>query len=76
MNEGLKSGDKVKVPRTGGGYSDGEIVEVYIDRAHVQFPIGETFRGGPVKPEDKGRMAYKNVALAGLIPIKEETHND
>lgn len=72
MNDNLKPGDKVKVPRTGGGYSDGEIMEIYLDRAHLKFPIGDTFRGGPVNPKDIGKMAYKHVALADLIPITED----
>ena len=68
----LKLGDKVKVPRTGGGYSDGEIIGICQDMVHVKFPVGETYRGKPIKPEDEGRTAYKNVALKDLIPIEEE----
>lgn len=76
MNDNLKPGDKIKVPRTGGGYSDGEIVDIYKDRARVSFPVGETFRGEPIKPEDEGRTAYKEVALKDLMPFKEESPNE
>lgn len=64
-----KIGDNVRVPRTGGGYSDGEILEIYLDRAMVTFPVGATFRGDPVDPAEKDKMAYKNVALADLRPV-------
>ena len=54
----MKPGDKVMVPRTGGGYSLGEILEIYTDRARVTFPIGTTFRG---KPRPLVGMGYKTV---------------
>jgi hypothetical protein len=38
----VKIGDKVLVPRTGGGVSLGKIIELYTDRARVTFPIGAT----------------------------------
>ena len=66
--DGVKIGDKVMVPRTGGGYSLGEILEVYVDRARVTFPIGNTFRG---KPRPLVGMGYKTVKLSKLRPVKE-----
>jgi len=68
----LKLGDKVKVPRTGGGYTEGTIIDIYEDMARTSFIVGETYWGKPIKPEDEGRTAYKNVALKNLIPIEEE----
>ena len=72
VSKDLKIGDKVKVPRTGGGYSDGEIMDIYEDRAYCKFPVGNTFRGGPISPQDRGKMAYKNVAIDELIRIEED----
>ena len=67
--DGVKVGDKVMVPRTGGGYSLGEIIEIYTDgRARVTFPIGNTFRG---KPRPLAGMGYKTVKLSELRPVKE-----
>ena len=66
----MKIGDKVMVPRTGGGYSMGEILEVYTDgRARVTFPIGNTFRG---KPRPLAGMGYKTVKMSELRPVKED----
>lgn len=65
----MKPGDNVMVPRTGGGYSLGEILEIYTDgRARVTFPIGNTFRG---KPRPLAGMGYKTVKLSELRPVKE-----
>ena len=69
----MKPGDKVMVPRTGGGYSLGEILEVYVDRARVTFPIGNTFRG---KPRPLVGMGYKTVKLSELRPVKEVSNSD
>ncbi len=65
----MKPGDKVMVPRTGGGYSLGEILEIYTDRARVTFPIGNTFRG---KPRPLVGMGYKTVKLSELRPTQRE----
>ena len=65
----MKPGDKVMVPRTGDGYSLGEILEIYTDRARVTFPIGNTFRG---KPRPLVGMGYKTVKLSELRPVKED----
>ena len=69
-----KPGDKVMVPRTGGGYSLGEILEIYTDGwARVTFPIGNTFRG---KPRPLVGMGYKTVKLSELRPVKEVSNSD
>ena len=73
MLKPMKPGDKVMVPRTGGGYSLGEILEVYVDRARVTFPIGTTFRG---KPRPLVGMGYKTVKLSELRPVKEVSNSD
>lgn len=68
--DGVKPGDKVMVPRTGGGYSLGEIIEIYTDgRARVTFPIGNIYRG---KPRPLAGMGYKTVKLSELRPVKED----
>ena len=69
----MKPGDKVMVPRTGGGYSLGEILEIYADRPRVTFPIGNTFRG---KPRPLVGMGYKTVKLSELRPVKEVSNSD
>ena len=67
--ETFNIGDKVKVPRTGGGYSLSTISAIGGERAFVTFPVGDTFHGNPVDPKDKEKMAYKNVALKNLIKV-------
>ena len=44
----MKPGDKVMVPRTGGGTSKGEIIELYttVEAARVKFPLDGTYQGG------------------------------
>ena len=71
--DGVKIGDKVMVPRTGGGYSLGEILEVYVDRARVTFPIGATYRG---RPRPLAEMAYKTLKMSELRPVKEVSNSD
>ena len=74
MSKTLKAGDKVMVPRTGGGYSLGTILLIVERRALVEFAIGKAFRGRPVNPGDENKMATKNVALKDLI-LKSEPEN-
>jgi len=70
----MKPGDKVMVPRTGGGYSLGEILEIYTDgRAWVTFPIGNIYRG---KPRPLVGMGYKTVKLSELRPVREVSNSD
>lgn len=70
----MKIGDKVMVPRTGGGYSLGEILEIYTDgRAWVTFPIGNIYRG---KPRPLVGMGYKTVKLSELRPVREVSNSD
>lgn len=70
----MKPGDKVMVPRTGGGYSLGEILEIYTDgRARVTFPIGNIYRG---KPRPVAGMAYKTLKMSELRPVREVSNSD
>lgn len=70
----MKPGDKVMVPRTGGGYSLGEIIEIYTDgRARVTFPIGNIYRG---KPRPLVGMGYKTVKMSELQPTQREERFD
>jgi len=72
--DGVKIGDKVMVPRTGGGYSLGEILEIYTDgQARVTFPIGNIYRG---KPRPVAGMGYKTVKMSELRPVKEVSNSD
>ena len=72
--DGVKIGDKVMVPRTGGGYSLGEILEIYTDgRARVTFPIGNIYRG---KPRPLVGMGYKTVKMSELRPTQREERFD
>jgi hypothetical protein len=62
----MNRGDKVMVPRTGGGFTMGTVLEVYQDRARVTFPIGHTFRG---QPRPVVGMGYKTVKLSELKTV-------
>lgn len=71
----MKPGDRVMIPRTGGGYSLGEILEIfkdpaYGDRARVIFPTGMTLSG---QFYAGGKMGYKTVKLCDLMPVEEES---
>ena len=67
----MNLGDKVLVPRTGGGTSEGEIIDIYEGYAQVKLISGETFRGEPNLPENQQRTAYKKVSLTKLKAIPE-----
>ena len=67
----MQIGDNVLVPRTGGGESAGEVIEIYEGYAQVKFISGETFRGEPNLPENQQRTAYKKVSLTKLKAIPE-----
>ena len=58
------------VPRTGGYYSIGEVIELYEDRARVTFKIGDLLHGRPVPEKFRGGYGYKTVPIKDLIPIK------
>lgn len=64
----MKPGDKVMVPRSGGGSSLGEVLAVYEDRARVAFPIGITYRAQFQPLADIG---YKTCKLDELRLVKE-----
>ena len=64
----MKPGDKVMVPRTGGGSSLGEVLAVYKDRARVAFPIGLTYRARFQPLADTG---YKTCKIVELRLVKE-----
>jgi hypothetical protein len=68
----VKIGDKVMVPRTGGGESEGEVIEVYTEHARVRFPIGDTFHGQPAPVGVKGCYGYKTLRQDALKVVKED----
>jgi DNA (cytosine-5)-methyltransferase 1 len=67
----MQIGDKVLVPRTGGGASLGKIVELYTDRARVSFRVGETYRGRHVTKLMRDAIVFKTVKLSELQAIEE-----
>lgn len=67
----VKIGDKVLVPRTGGGVSLGKIIELYTDRARVTFQMGETYRGRHVSKKLQDSWVFKTVKLSELQIIEE-----
>lgn len=66
----IKPGDKVMVPRTGGGYTEGTVLAIHEDRAITEFPVGDTYQGKPHE-FDRGEMATKNVAVKKLRPAEK-----
>jgi hypothetical protein len=70
----MKIGDKVLVPRTGGGASLGKIVELYTDRARVTFQVGEAYRGKKVTKLMRDAWVFKTVKLDDLLMIEEGLH--
>ncbi len=68
----MKIGDKVLVPRTGGGISEGEVIELYTTHARVKFLIGDAYRGEPVLENIKALYGYKTVRLSELKLIEED----
>ena len=69
----MQIGDKVLVPRTGGGESEGEVIEVYTEHARVRFPIGDTFKGRKL-PGTLETYGYKTIKQTELKLIEEVTH--
>lgn len=62
----VEVGTKVLVPRTGGGYTKGEVAALVGKLAIVSFPIGDTYRGG-VNPFGKEDMATKKILVDQLV---------
>jgi len=62
----MNIGSAVIIPRTGGGESPGEVLEIYTDRARVKFQIGETYRGRVAPEEIRDLWGYKTVLIKDL----------
>ncbi len=71
MNDELKVGSDVMVPRTGGGETPGKIVCISGEKARVEFVAGKTYQGNPTPEIDQNRTAAKTVDLADLKLIKK-----
>jgi len=69
----MQIGDKVLVPRTGGGESAGEVIEIYTKHARVRFPIGDTFKGRKLPGTLETTYGYKTLRQSDLKLIKEVT---
>ena len=67
----MQIGDKVIVPRTGGGESAGEVIEIYTKHARVRFPIGDTFHGHKVVGMNQ-LYGYKTLRQDALKLCKED----
>lgn len=71
----MKVGDKVMVPRTGGGKTPGEIVHINPMNplvARVKFICGPTYRGEPAPEGCENETVYKTVPLDQLKLIEEK----
>jgi hypothetical protein len=68
----VKIGDKVLVPRTGGGVSPGEVIELWGDLARVQFRVGDLYRGKPAPEQFRDAMGHKTLKITELKPIEED----
>ena len=68
----MQIGDKVLVPRTGGGTSEGEVIEVYTEHARVRFLVGDYYHGQPVPEGVKGCYGYKTLRQDALRLCKED----
>ena len=66
----MQIGTKVLVPRTGGGETPGEVVELWGDHARVRFTIGDYYRGKPAPPMMRGEYGYKTVRQSELREVK------
>lgn len=66
----MQIGDKVLVPRTGGGNTPGEIIEIYTDHARVKFHIGDYFRGKPALPGIRSEYGYKTLRQDALKAVE------
>jgi len=67
---GAKIGTKVLVPRTGGGETPGEVIELWGDCVRVQFKIGDYFHGKPAPELIKSEFGYKTLRQSALKLIQ------
>jgi len=67
----MNIGTAVIIPRTGGGESPGEIIEMYADRARVRFLIGETYRGRATPDGMQELYGYKTLPLDQLRVVEK-----
>lgn len=65
----MKKGDRVLVPRHGGQYCPGRVMDVYTDRARVTFQVGEAYRGKKVTKLMREAWVFKTVKLGDLVPM-------
>lgn len=67
---GAKIGDRVLVPRTGGGETPGEVIELWGDHVRVRFAIGDYFHGKPTPEGLKAQYGYKTIRSDRLKEVK------
>jgi len=67
----MQIGTKVLVPRTGGGETPGEVIELWGDHVRVRFAIGDTFHGRPAPVLLRGEYGYKTMKKSELKVINK-----
>jgi len=66
LKETIKKGNKVLIPRTGGGKSLGTVTWVESGMARVDFPTGVNLRGLPAPTDLISGTAHKIVPVSQL----------
>lgn len=67
----MQIGTKVLVPRTGGGETPGEVIELWGDHVRVRFAIGDYFRGKPAPEPIKSQWGYKTIRSDQLKEVQD-----
>ena len=65
----MQIGTKVLVPRTGGGETPGEVIELWGDHVRVRFAIGDYFHGKPAPEGLKAQYGYKTIKTNELKEV-------
>jgi len=65
----MQIGTKVLVPRTGGGETPGEVIELWGDHARVRFLIGDYYRGKAAPEGIKSEYGYKTIRTDELKEV-------
>ena len=66
----MQIGTKVLVPRTGGGETPGEVIELWGDHVRVRFAIGDYFHGKPAPEGIKSEFGYKTIKTDRLKEVQ------
>lgn len=66
----MQIGDKVMVPRTGGGETRGEVIEIWGEYVKVRFAIGDYYHGRPAPEGLKAQYGYKTLRSDRLTEVQ------